>query len=216
MVYSQIRVEHLQELCSFLLVLLEASIAEPGLFFHTIIFAFRAELGSTSIPCCATAFAFPVVMVRFAWRVEMVRVNIEDQIGTSPSLRVHRCRRFAIVSRGEVDMQRDQVPDSCQERGRIFESTVADHELSPKEQEPVLPLRRARRRVHLPIQVEAGLLESLSDDLFSWVHVLALFRSGFSLFSFSNSGGFFLFCRFCPVFCRPRESLVSWTSGRGD
>ena len=190
MVYSQIRVEHLQELCSFLLGLLEASIAEPGLLFHTIILTLGAELWSTSISRCATRFAFPIVMVRFAWCVEMVRVNIEDQIGTSPSLRVHRCRRFAIVSRGEVDMQRDQVPDSCQERGRIFESTVADHELSPKEQEPVLPLRRARRRVHLPIQVEVVLLESLSDDLFSWVHVSALFRSGFSLFSCSNSGGF--------------------------
>src|SRR6266581_4011119 len=181
MVYSQIGVEHLQQLCSFLLGLLEASIAEPGLLFHTIILTLGAELWSTSISRCAT---------RFAWCVEMVRVNIEDQIGTSPSLRVHRCRRFAIVSRGEVDMQRDQVPDSCQERGRIFESTVADHELSPKEQEPVLPLRRARRRVHLPIQVEVVLLESLSDDLFSWVHVSVLFRSGFSLFSCSNSGGF--------------------------
>src|SRR2546426_10661512 len=190
MVYSQIGVEHFQELCSFLLGLLEASIAKQGLFLHTIILTLGAELWSTSIPCCATGFAFPVVMVRFAWCVEMVRVNIEDQIGTSPSLRVHRCRRFAIVSRGEVDMQRDQVPDSCQERGRIFERTVADHELSPKEQEPVLPLRRARRRVHLPIQVAVVLLESLSDDLFSLVDVSALFRSGCWLFHCSTCGGF--------------------------
>src|SRR5207245_5527998 len=101
MVYSQIRVEHLQELRSFFLGLLEASIAEPGLLFHTIILAFRAELGSTSIPCCVTRFAFPVVMVRFAWCVEMVRVNIEDQIGTSPYLRVHLCRTFTLFSRGE-------------------------------------------------------------------------------------------------------------------
>src|SRR2546425_3125697 len=107
MVYSQIRVENLQELCGFLLGLLEASIAEPGLFFHTIILTLGAELWSTSISCCAAGFAFPVVMVRFAWCVEMVRVDIEDQIGTSPSLLVHRCRRFAIVCGGEVDMQRD-------------------------------------------------------------------------------------------------------------
>src|SRR3989442_15869554 len=115
MVYSQIRVEHLQELCSFLLRLLEASNAEPGLLFHTIILTLGAELWSTSISCCATCFAFPIVMVRFAWCVEMVRVDIEDQIGPSPSLLVHRCRRFAIVSRGEVDMQRDQVSNGSQE-----------------------------------------------------------------------------------------------------
>src|SRR2546425_8873201 len=115
MVYSQIRVEHLQELCSFLLGLLEASIAEPGLFFHTIIFAFRAELGSTSIPCCATGFAFPAVMVRFAWRVEMIRVNIEDQIGACPSFLFHRCRGFAIVGGGEVDMQWYEISDSSEE-----------------------------------------------------------------------------------------------------
>src|SRR2546425_6118148 len=107
MVYSRIRVEHFQELCSFLLGLLEASIAEPGLFLHTIILTLGAELWSASISYCATGFAFPVVVVRFAWCVEMVRVNIEDQIGTSPSLLVHRCRRFTIVSGGEVDMQRD-------------------------------------------------------------------------------------------------------------
>src|SRR2546425_74067 len=190
MVYSQICVEHLQELCSFLLRLLEASVAEPGLIFHAIVLTFRAELWSTSISYCATGFAFPVVMVGFAWCVEMVRVNIEDQIGTSPSFLVHRCGRFAIVRGGEVDMQWYQVPDSCQERGRIFESTVADHELPPKEQEPIFPLRRAGRRVHLLLRVEVVLLESLSDDLFSWVHVSALFRSGFWLFSCSSLGGF--------------------------
>src|SRR3989442_13268346 len=128
MVYSQIGVEHLQQLCSFLLRLLEASIAEPGLLFHTIILTLRAKLWSTPISCCAARFAFPIVMVWFAWCVEMVRVNIEDQIGTSPSFLVHRCRRLAIVGRGEVDMRRDQVSNSSQERTRVFERAMSDHE----------------------------------------------------------------------------------------
>src|SRR5712692_1677628 len=138
MVYSKIRVEHLEELRSFLFRFLEASIAQPGLFFHTVILAFWTEFWGASIPCCAARFAFPVVMVRFARCVEMVRVDIEDQIGACPSLFLHRRCRFSVVGRGEVDIQWDYVSNSCEEGTRVFEGAMPDHEPPIEKQEPVL------------------------------------------------------------------------------
>src|SRR5690348_2243146 len=97
MIYSKICVEHLEQLCGLLLRLLEASIAEPCLLFHPVVLAFWAELRGSSLSRCAAGFAFPAVMVRLAWCVEMVCVNIEDQVGACPSFLLHRCRGFAIV-----------------------------------------------------------------------------------------------------------------------
>ena len=115
MVYSKIRVEHLEELCSFLFRLLEASIAEPGLLFQAVILAFWAELWGPSISRHAAGLAFPIVMVRFAWCVEMVCVDVEDQIGACPSLLFHWCCRFSVVGCGEVDVGRDQISNCRQE-----------------------------------------------------------------------------------------------------
>src|SRR5213596_3474663 len=84
--------------------MLQTLCAQPRLLFQSIILAFGADLGGSTLSQDSAALAFPSIMFGFAWSIEMVRVYVKDQVGSLPSLFVHGRCWLLVVGCGEVDV----------------------------------------------------------------------------------------------------------------
>src|SRR5947199_10644033 len=103
--------------------MLQTLCAQPRLLFQSIILAFGADLGGSTLSQDSAALAFPSIMFGFAWSIEMVRVYVKDQVGSLPSLFGHGRCWLMVVGCGEVDVGGDKVASPCEKRARLSERT---------------------------------------------------------------------------------------------